>query len=125
MRPEVKERWVAELRSGRWRQGRSYLRWKGSAGEELCCLGVLCELAVADGVIGVEPCGAARLWYRYGDPVVAWDDTLLPPQVVEWAGLADGDPLVVVGDREWGLSRVNDSLRFTFPEIADRIEACL
>ncbi len=52
MNPEVKARWVAALRGGeytqdKYTQGKSSLRNKY---DELCCLGVLCDLAGKDGL---------------------------------------------------------------------------
>ena len=47
MNKEVKKKWVDALRSGEYAQGRSSLRDH----DEYCCLGVLCELAVKEGVI--------------------------------------------------------------------------
>ena len=40
MQKELKERWIAALRSGEYKQGRNYLNKDGG----LCCLGVLCEV---------------------------------------------------------------------------------
>ena len=45
-RAEARAAWVAALRSGQYKQGRGYLANKG----QFCCLGVACELAIADGV---------------------------------------------------------------------------
>lgn len=41
MNPELKAKWVAALRSGKFQQGRGQLR----KGDEYCCLGVLCKVA--------------------------------------------------------------------------------
>ena len=40
MNPEVKEKWVAALRSGKYKQGQGELR---SRHNRFCCLGVLCN----------------------------------------------------------------------------------
>ena len=48
MNPEIRAMWTAALRSGGIPQTKSKLR----GGEDArCCLGVLCDLAVAGGVI--------------------------------------------------------------------------
>jgi hypothetical protein len=74
MNPEIRARWVAALRSGEYRQGDGHLRM----GDRLCCLGVLCELAVEDGVVnGVQL--SDGLWEYNGS--AGW----LPPAVVDWA----------------------------------------
>jgi hypothetical protein len=41
MKADIKEKWVAALRSGKYNQGRAYL--KDAAGN-YCCLGVLCDI---------------------------------------------------------------------------------
>jgi hypothetical protein len=46
--PEVKAEWLKELRSGNYAQGSGYLRLSNG---EFCCLGILCEIAVKQGVI--------------------------------------------------------------------------
>jgi hypothetical protein len=42
MKQELKEKWIAALRSGKYKQGQGLLR---SANDRYCCLGVLCEVA--------------------------------------------------------------------------------
>jgi len=41
MKAEVKERWLQDLRSGEFKQGKGVLRTKS---DEFCCLGVLCNI---------------------------------------------------------------------------------
>jgi hypothetical protein len=41
LRPEVKAKWVAALRSGEYTQGKNSLR---NIDDSFCCLGVLCDL---------------------------------------------------------------------------------
>ena len=47
MNQEFKERWIAALRSGEYKQGRNTLYNSG----KFCCLGVACELLVEDGIL--------------------------------------------------------------------------
>lgn len=42
--PEVKQKWVAALRSGDYLQGTQYLRTEHKGPPRYCCLGVLCDL---------------------------------------------------------------------------------
>lgn len=123
---EVMQRWVAALESGQYHQTDGAL-WRtaehdGQASGH-CCLGVLCDLAVQDGII--DP------------PVVTFDrdkgmiatfgesDTFLPEKVMEWAGLDENNPWVDF-DR-WGqeqtdnLAMLNDEASASFDEIADII----
>lgn len=123
MRRVVRDRWVAALRSGEFQQGQFRLRQTRGDVTQLCCLGVLCELAVADGVLTSETLGAldgARLTV-YGDRHAV---TTLPVEVIRWAGLGHRDP-VIAG---FPLTLLNDGAddddvrRHTFDEIADLIE---
>jgi len=105
MDPQIRARWVAALRSGKFEQGRDYLRW----GDKLCCLGVLCELAAADGVIPSPRPGMGNSW------LYAEAGGMLPPAVMEWAGLASTDPQV----GGITLSTRNDGLTLDEAESAD------
>jgi hypothetical protein len=110
--------WVAALRSGEYAQGRERLaQWNGSSWS-YCCLGVACDLAMKDGVqIQVE---------RRNNSLV-FDGTALalPERVMDWLGLERSNPWI--GVREDGTSiaatHANDSLRWTFEQIADGIES--
>lgn len=123
MNPEIKSRWVAALRSGEYKQTTGRLRRDGG----MCCLGVLTDLAVRDGV-------AAWISSSGGEPGSIEDDTgevrisLLPNIVARWAGLPiDGDqcgPKVSIQQLKCALAEHNDSGR-TFAEIADAIESQL
>jgi hypothetical protein len=119
---EVKEKWLAALRSGEIPQIKAVLAQVDGPGR--CCLGVLCDLAVAEGVIP-EPVkvrhasGVERLAYGYSAT------TVLPYRVMRWAGVPAAHPLVQTPDgKEEGLAVLNDS-GYTFAEIADLIEASL
>lgn len=46
MKKQVKDKWVAALLGGEYKQTRGYLR----TSEGFCCLGVLCDLASKEGV---------------------------------------------------------------------------
>jgi hypothetical protein len=86
MNEEIKRRWIEALRSGRYQQGTQYLR----QGDWYCCLGVLCDLYATDE------------WTQHEgdditDPYWYLDATdTLPEEVVDWAGLPDENPCVLV-----------------------------
>jgi hypothetical protein len=45
MKKDVAKKWVKTLRSGKYKQGKSWLKQYNKKGQEQhCCLGVLCEL---------------------------------------------------------------------------------
>lgn len=100
---EVAKKWVAALRSGKYKQGREFLRDRD---DRYCCLGVLCEIAVSDGVI--SPAGLDGECYSY-----AAFESFLPIKVSEWAGVNNASMCVL-----W-----NDKHNKTFAEIADLIES--
>lgn len=119
MNPEVKQKWVEALRSGKYKQGQGALR----TGDGYCCLGVLCELAVKEGV-------AIRDQLFYGSPVdfrSDREDLVLPLVVSAWAGLSSVSPEVPSqigeGSRDKvGLAELNDTYGADFERIADVIE---
>lgn len=118
MNPRIKKIWVSALRSGELEQVRGKLR---KAGNKYCCLGVLCELAVREGVI----------------PPAQWDYNAwsycgsreyLPYEVRYWAGINAMNPQVFIPDPddpektlESTLAELNDT-GSSFDEIADIIE---
>lgn len=82
MKADIKSRWTAELRSGRFEQGHGSLRLAESetgAGDTYCCLGVLCELAVEAGVIRPARQDSNGLYQYDGQ------EGVLPASVADWA----------------------------------------
>lgn len=112
MYPEIKAKWVAALRSGKYQQGRGGLR----NGDKFCCLGVLCDLNDPD-------------WVDTGDGEVYGYKLMpvfdMPPKsVYAWAGCDFSEAAVTIADRALTVADHNDEGR-TFAEIADAIEAQL
>ena len=94
MNPEIRERWVKALLSGRYQQGYGALcaiREDGSRG--YCCLGVLEDLAVQDGITTEE--GARGSHVRYGP---SGELGVLENEVSAWAGIENlsRNPMVMV-----------------------------
>lgn len=130
MDPVVRDRWVAALRSGRFPQGTGALtRFDGPEGTPRhCCLGVLCELALAASV------PLRTRTQRWDDDDDEDDDdgpyeriyddqaNYPPPAVRDWAGLADRDPVVVYRGTPVRLSNLNDHVRLSFRDVANLIE---
>lgn len=118
MNPDVKAKWVARLRElPNEMQARGVLKDEGG---KMCCLGVLCELAVEEGV--------ALKTDSYTHPhlgiVTKYDEewTQLPQSVVEWAGTETALPYVDYDNERNPLTYLNDAAGRTFDEIADYIE---
>jgi hypothetical protein len=135
MNAEIKDRWVARLRDPNIKQGKGHLCTKmPSTGEvSYCCLGVLTELAVEEGVIPPGEWdrevirGLLGKVYLDGEDDSYEDDlhqdAILPTRVREWAGLRDSNPFVNAPSpaRRTTLATLNDR-GATFAEIADIIE---
>lgn len=129
MNPEIKQKWVARLRSGLYPQGKTFLENNG----QFCCLGVLCQIAVEAGVIGriANSDGLVRFG-DLSDPSTindATSNTVLPYKVSIWADLeGESDPCVKhePGPRgQSSLSYLNDTVNADFDQIADAIEQSL
>lgn len=110
MNAEIKQLWIAALRSGEYEQGQYQLRYEDS----YCCLGVLCELGVKAGVI--QP--AERV--GEGDYEYAQHTSFLPSDVYDWSELVDVRVKGILATNR--LTSMNDSQKLSFIEIADFIE---
>lgn len=110
MDADLKQKWVEALRSGRYQQGKKFLRYTSVGyGDQYCCLGVLCEisgLAKWQAGPGEEPFMA-----DFGNEK---SDDLIPEGAMEKLGLSQ-----VSHDHLWWL---NDHGGSSFPFIADWIE---
>ena len=105
MKLGIKQAWLTALRSGDYQQGQGYLR----QGDHYCCLGVLCDLYGK--AVGPEWEGCPG--ERAGIQSMHGYDTLLPFNVVAWAGVGGPNPL--------DLAALNDD-GSTFEELANIIE---
>lgn len=132
MNQTVRKLWTDALRSKKYKQGKGRLTYTEHHRKtrKNCCLGVLCDLAVKEGVI---PKPVARDTLAAGEVKFAYGATgaicNLPIEVVEWAGLSTSDPFVWYtndsdGNNNSPLSCVNDA-GVKFGEIADLIDAQL
>jgi len=122
MNQRIKEEWVALLEHGDLKQCINDLH--DTKEGSFCCLGVLCEIAVAEGVTLKDEAG------QYGgknndgfrnEP--QFRAQFLPSEVYKWAGLEDSNPSIYRPDGEpiTPLAVLNDNGK-TFPEIAKLIE---
>lgn len=66
MNKEVKEKWLAALRSGSYKQGRGVLREQCQDGDKFCCLGVLCDIVAPEGWVLHGPNTIASYHNRNG-----------------------------------------------------------
>ena len=107
-------KWVVALRSGEYQQGHSTLY--NATNDTYCCLGVACEVALANGIELPKRMVGVRTFYN--------DNSAdLPIKVVNWLGLTANDPMLLTSsDDENTAIGLNDSKRYTFNHIADAIE---
>ena len=128
MNKQVKARWLAALRSGKYTQGTGALKQEGSTGSEFCCLGVLCDISG----LGIWR-ERVTMYSRIKEYIVTDEPELsiLHPDVKTWAGLEAADPQVKPStelQERYGfkievpsLATLNDR-GASFSEIADLIE---
>lgn len=112
MNRDVAEMWIADLESGKFPQSKGMLR--NDAG--FCCLGVLCDRAVREGILTPEEVIEVPTW-----PIrtqYAGEDVVLPRKVREWAGMKSD---IGTYGNGYALTDENDIYNKTFPEIANVI----
>lgn len=109
--------WVAALRSGKYRQTVGTLE----DAEGFCCLGVACRVAMDHGLFLDRKSKDGAVYYND-------EDCYLPDEVVKWLGLGSMTGTLVEVIRENGMAvesiaDCNDTLGWSFNQIADAIEA--
>lgn len=109
MKKSIAKLWIKALRSGEFKQGIGTLESKQG---ELCCLGVLCNLALVEGICG---------YYNDSDKPIYFDESsaLLPDSVKLWARMNSEQGSLF--EKAYSLSHFNDTGK-SFDEIADIIE---
>lgn len=125
MNSQVKEKWVAALRSGEYQQGNNSLR----SNQGFCCLGVLCDLYAKEHSQDWEYVNAySEQNTKAKDSWSFQEETqFLPEKVMNWAQLEDNNPEVEILDKDGNLiqheilSMMNDD-GVSFSIIADVIE---
>jgi hypothetical protein len=114
MNPQIKQKWLNALRSGKYQQTQRRLHDENG----FCCLGVLCDL------YGKEHNVEWEINEDFGKYMFQNKVACLPFSVIEWSGIADSGPLVYYGPGAGEictLADLNDK-GSTFIEIADVIE---
>ena len=127
MNPEVKQKWIDALRSGKYEQGSERLRSVSG----YCCLGVLCDIYAKEHNTEWEFRGNEETnlqpmdyWYYEGE------SEFLPESVMDWAGLKVPNPSLRIDvedndEDNWyyqdEIANVNDS-GYTFNDLSKLIE---
>ena len=83
MNPTIKRAWIRALRSGKYKQGIMTLK----KGNKFCCLGVLCDLYG-------KKMKTKWITGQFGYDAMLGEENKLPRQVIKWAALSDGDPVL-------------------------------
>lgn len=113
MDPNIKQKWIEALRSGKYQQARRALR----DGDRYCCLGVLCDVAeLGEWVEPQDERGVYEMRFDVPSGSTARED-MLPQSTLKEIGMQDHQQ-----DFCW---KMNDEERKSFSEIADYIEANL
>jgi len=103
MKKALAMKWVKALRSGKYKQGTTYLRDKD---DNFCCLGVLCEVEKIKAVATTHNC------FKYDN------------NVSRYPGESLVSTLGTIPDSVQTLASLNDIEGLTFDEIADIIQIC-
>ncbi len=129
----ILNRWVPALRSDEYQQGHGMLKSIVDGNVTHCCLGVVCEELVKDGVL---PAWVTRQsGHGGGSQMIQGSYMYLPPEAITFLGLGSGDPDVefseLFGDTigEGGdavdtlsLTEANDDQGISFAGIANALE---
>lgn len=132
MDPEIKKLWIEALRSDDYEQGKSYLHSISNVGDDkehrYCCLGVLCEIAIKQGLPIVDKL-QENIVFSSRQTVITYDGqrSVLPGSVAAWANItSDGSyipkrPAELHNYKSGALTHDNDK-GMTFAEIASIID---
>jgi len=127
MNQKFKKIWLKNLRSGKFKQGKGYLKKQYKDNKEInyCCLGVLCTSLVAAHLINPPTKHSSNTYYN---PFDTWSydesDTTLSDNIQELVGIDNEIQLRLFNLNDDGLYN-NKTLEFekmTFKRIAAWIE---
>lgn len=116
MNKEYKEKWIAALRSGKYKQGKGVLR---NSNNEFCCLGVLCDIVLKDNPDIGSWKNTSDNCYYFSTGIVDYDYTYLPQVISDITGINRRGEF---SENSAPLTTYNDSYGITFNQIADIIE---
>jgi len=128
MKQELKDKWIAALRSGDYIQGRGWLKYQDTDGvNKWCCLGVLADVtdntkwSVFDPISTPRSPTEGRIYYQYDKPPDEGEFQKFGATSLYAVGLG--------GDQPWLLATMNDGAShvasiepMSFLGIADWIE---
>ena len=119
MKPKIKKKWIEDLRSGKFEQGKHNLR---SVDDKYCCLGVLCDIYVREQDEDDERNNWSK-YYADTDTYSVDGRTSFPsPKILEWAGLNKGTVTLDINGEPVEIIDLNDVEGYSFEQLADLIE---
>lgn len=129
MKKDIKAKWVKALRSGQYKQAKEVLHRGGKNGG-FCCLGVLTDLYLKEKGIkdGWKGNSRQECQVKLSKNDNYKHETMLPSEVVKWAGLNNINPILNIPNKEnnkTDLSYFNDDTRLGFKGIAKLINKYL
>lgn len=107
-------KWLENLRSGKFEQGKMALCWNN---KYYCCLGVLCET-----ILEFDPSFLKKEKFNTGPVAYDNDYANLPKKVVDLVGIASDGGFIDNQNNRRSLMHYNDNVHKTFLEIANIIE---
>lgn len=116
---KIIKKWTSMLTSGDYKKTTGALHKVGKKTNKhsYCCLGVLCELAVKEGVLPKKYVSSPSTFD--GEIEYAGNSGELPDKVRQWAGLRDSlGAYTAKNNISTSLASVNDSGKKSFTEIA-------
>ena len=124
------EKWVADLRSGKFKQGQNTLFYFEGEEKYYCCLGVACETAIHEGANFIRWSEDKQSLEVHAPSLDNWlrvNDSIMPRDVAEWFGFytpegaLEGNPTLGEDDA----TTLNDEMDWSFDRIADAIDELL
>jgi hypothetical protein len=106
MNAELKAKWVEALRSGKFHQGKGFLKFDEEQGPRHCCLGVLCEI--------IDPSKFALREYSYYYQCDGMESDITLPLSLQFQTDLSGETCTLLAEK-------NDHGK-SFNNIADYIE---
>ena len=120
MNPEIKQKWIDALATATYKQGKGCLR---NQKDEFCGLGVLCDIYSKETGVEWTPSDKDIEGVIEDGMEIEGRMATLPKEIMEWAGLESFNPVVNIESLGMcPLTHVNDSLNYTFPQIAELIQ---
>lgn len=119
MNPRIKNIWIEALRSGRYPQGKRYLR----STEGYCCLGVLADCYLIHNNLEWKrypPSENDMQWFAFSIPGVAREEITFLPGCDEHFKKWFGGVFLIATQSQ--LAHLNDLEELDFTQIADWIE---